>query len=63
MATGVSAFKVEMAIENLKSHKPPGADQIPAEFIKQGAEQFTLRSINLLIQLGMSMNCLRSGSS
>ena len=25
-----SAFEVELAIENLKSHKSPGIDQIPA---------------------------------
>jgi hypothetical protein len=29
-----SAFEVELAIEKLKSHKSPGIDQIPAEFIK-----------------------------
>jgi hypothetical protein len=30
-----SAFNVELAIEKLKSHKSPGIDQIPAEFIKR----------------------------
>jgi len=30
----LSAF--ELAIETLKSHKPPGIDQIPAELIKAG---------------------------
>jgi hypothetical protein len=29
-----SALDVELAIENLKSHKSPGIDQIPAELIK-----------------------------
>ena len=29
-----SAFVVELAIEKLKSHKSPGFDQIPVEFIK-----------------------------
>jgi hypothetical protein len=29
-----SAFEVEMAIENLKRHKSPRIDQIPAELIK-----------------------------
>ena len=29
-----SAFEVEMAIHNLKGHKLPGIDQIPAELIK-----------------------------
>ena len=31
-----SAFKVEMAIEKLKSHKSSGIDQIPAEMIEAG---------------------------
>jgi hypothetical protein len=31
-----SALEVEMAIEKLKRHKPPGIDQIPAELIKAG---------------------------
>ena len=26
-----STFEVELATEKLKSHKPPGTDQIPAE--------------------------------
>ena len=35
-----SASEVELAIDNLKSHKSPGIDQIPAELIKAGVEQF-----------------------
>ena len=31
-----SAFEVELAIEELKSHKSRGSDQIPAELIKAG---------------------------
>ena len=31
-----SAFEVELAIEKLKSHKPPGINHIPAELIKAG---------------------------
>jgi hypothetical protein len=31
-----SAFKVEMAIEKQKRHKPPSTDQIPANLIKAG---------------------------
>ena len=31
-----SAFEVELAIEKLKSHKSPGIDQIPVQFIKEG---------------------------
>jgi len=33
-----SAFEVELAIEELKSHKSPGIDQIPAELIKAGGK-------------------------
>ena len=29
-----NAYEVELATENLKSHKSPGTDQIPAELIK-----------------------------
>jgi hypothetical protein len=56
-----SAFEVELAIEKLKRHKSPGIDQILA--IKGGVEQFTLTSINLLILIGISRNCLGSGRS
>ena len=31
-----SVFEIELAIEKLRSHKSPGIDQIPAEFIKAG---------------------------
>jgi hypothetical protein len=34
-----SAFEVEMAIEELKSHRSPGIDQIPAELIKTGSRK------------------------
>ena len=53
-----SAFHFEMAIEKLKQHKSPGTDQIPVERLKQGVEQFALRSINLLILFGIRRNCL-----
>ena len=32
----LSAFEVEMAIGNLKRHKSPGIDQIPAKLIEAG---------------------------
>jgi len=41
------AFEVEMATEKLKTQKSPGTDQIPAELIAAGVEQFDVRSINL----------------
>jgi len=31
-----SVFEIELAIENLKSHKSPGINQISAELIKTG---------------------------
>ena len=34
-----SAFEVELAIENVKSHNSPGIDQIPAELIKAGGSK------------------------
>ena len=58
-----SSFEVDVAIEKLKSHKSPGIDQIPAELIKEGVEQFAIRSINLLFLTGIKRNCLRSGRS
>jgi hypothetical protein len=56
-----SAFKVEMAIEKLRSYKSPGIDQIPAELIK--VVQLALRSINFLFLFGIKRNCLSSGRS
>ena len=58
-----SAFEFELAIEKLKSHKSPGIDQIPAELIKAGGEQFAMRFINLLFLFGTRRNCLRSRRS
>jgi hypothetical protein len=36
-----------MAIENLKRHKSPGVDQIPADLIKQRVEHFALRPTDI----------------
>jgi hypothetical protein len=58
-----SVFEVEMAIEKLKRHKSPGSDQIAAELIKAGLEQFAVRTTNLLILFGMRKNCLKTGRS
>jgi hypothetical protein len=63
LVTEPSAFEFEMAIEELKRHRSPGIDQVPAEFIQQGVEQFTLRSISLLIRFGIGRNYLGSGRS
>jgi len=58
-----STSEVELAINKLKSHKSPGIDQIPAELIKAGVEQFAWTFINLLLLFGRRRNCLKSGSS
>ena len=58
----LSAFEVELANEKLNSHQSRGIDEIPAE-LRQGVEQFALRSINLLFLFGIRRNCLRSGRS
>jgi hypothetical protein len=45
----LSAFKLEMANEQLKIHNSLGTDQIPAELIKAEDRIFALRIISLLI--------------
>ena len=55
-----SAYEFRMVIEKLNRKESPGIDKIPAEFIKGRVEQFALRSINLLILLGIGRICLRS---
>ena len=37
-----SALEVELAIEKLNSHKPPGNNQTPAELIKAGGKHNSL---------------------
>ena len=56
-----SVFEVELAIENLKNHKSPGIDQIPAELIKQSVAQFDVRFKNLTFQFGIRGECQKSG--
>jgi len=56
-----SAAEVELAIDKLKSPKSPGIDQIPAELIKAGVEQFAWRFINLLFLFGRRRECMKSG--
>jgi len=58
-----SAHKFEMHIGKVKRHKKPGIDQIPAELIKTGVDQFALRFINVSILHGIRRNCLRNGRS
>jgi len=56
-----SAFEVDIATEKLKIHKSPGIQQIQAELIRAGRNQFPVRFINLLILFGIRRNCPRSG--
>jgi hypothetical protein len=58
-----NAFEVELAIDELKSHKTPGIDEIPAELINTGVEQFAGIFINLLLPFERRRNCLKSGRS
>ena len=46
-----SAFEVELAIENLKSHKSPGIDQIPAELIKASGRKIRYEIHKLFISI------------
>jgi len=56
------ALEVELAIEELTSHKSSGIDQIPAQLIKAGGS--TIRcEINLSLLFGIRRNCLESGRS
>jgi len=58
-----SAFEFEMAIGKLKRQKSPSIDQISAELIKRGREQFILKLISLFILFRIRLNCLRGGMS
>jgi hypothetical protein len=46
-----SAFEVEMPIEELKSHKSPGIDQIPAEMNKTGSIKIPYEIYRLIISI------------
>ena len=64
----LSAFEVEMTIENVKRHKSPGIRQILADLIIAvgwgGREiKFALRAMHVLLLFGIRKNCLRSGTS
>ena len=46
-----SAFEFELVIENLKSHKSPGIDQIPAELIKAMGRTILYDTHKLIISI------------
>jgi len=58
-----SAFEVELAVETLKRHKSHELIKFQKNWLKQGIEQFDLRSIKVLIRFGIGRKCLRSGRS
>ena len=43
-----SSFEFELTIERLKRHKSPGADQIPAELIKEGGRTIRIEIHKLI---------------
>jgi hypothetical protein len=58
-----SASEFEMAIENLKKHKSPGIDQIPAELIKVGGRTICSEIHKLINSIWNKRNCLSSQRS
>jgi len=61
MVPEVSALEDEMAIENLKRHKSPGIDQIPAELIKGGGRTICYENHKILFRLEIRRNYLTIG--
>ena len=47
----LNAFKSEMAIEKLKTHKSSGIDQIPVELIKAGGRTIYYEIYKLIISI------------
>jgi len=45
------AFEFDLAIENLKTHKSPGTDQIPADLIKAGGRTIHFEIHKLIISV------------
>ena len=46
-----SAFQFDLAFEKLKSHKPPGIDQIPAELIEAGDRTIRYQIHKLIVSI------------
>jgi hypothetical protein len=53
-------FELEMAIEELKGHKSPGIDQIPAELIKAGGKTIRYEIHKIITSIWNRDNCLGS---
>jgi len=51
-----SASEIELAVDNLKSHKSPGIDQIPAELIKAGCKTICLEIHKLITSIWKKEN-------
>jgi hypothetical protein len=56
-STVFTSVEVEIAIEELKRYKSLGIDQILAELIEAGDDNYVLISTNLLILFGIRKNC------
>jgi len=61
MVPEVSALEDEMAIENLKRHKSPGIDRIPAELIKAGGRTIRYENHKILVRFEIRRNYLTNG--
>jgi hypothetical protein len=59
----LSAFEVEMAVEEPKRHKSPGIDQIPAELIKARCRTVCTEISQTYQSIWNKRICLRSGRS
>jgi len=56
-------FEYELAIEDIKSHKSAGIDQIPAELFKTGGRKISNEIRNIIISIWNKEDCVRSGRS
>jgi hypothetical protein len=56
-----SPFEVQIAVAKVERYKPPGSDQMPAELIKIRGKNYSLRSINTFILLGIRKKCVGGG--
>jgi len=57
------ALMLRWLLKSFKKTHNYGINQIPAELIKAGVEQFALRPLNFLIIFRIRRNCVRIGRS